>query len=139
MPRQSAAFPVIPGAPQQRLRPPPDLTPDEKQLFVDIVADHRPEHFQSTDAALLVVYVRAVVSEREAAAHLETEGKVVGDKPSPWLAVLAQSNRTLLTFARSLRLGPLARAPSRASRPGKPERPLSIYERMELDDGNDAA
>ena len=141
MPRQSAAFPVIPGAPQQRLRPPPDLTPAEKALFVDIVADYRPEHFKPTDAALLVVYVRAVLAEREAAERLETEGKVVDGKPSPWLSVLAQASKTMLTFARSLRLGPLARAPSRASRPGKPERPLSVYERMALesDDDNDAA
>ena len=121
------------------MRPPPDLTPDEKQLFIDIVADHKPEHFKPTDAALLVVYVRACLAAREAAEHLETEGK--GGKPSPWLSVLAQASKTMLTFARSLRLGPLARAPSRASRPDKPRRPLSVYERMalEFDDDNDAA
>jgi phage terminase small subunit len=139
MPRQPAAFPVIPGPPQQRLRPPPDLSEAEKAAFIDIVSDYAPEHFKRSDAAMLVVYVRACLAEREAAERLGTEGKVTGGKPSPWLSVQAQANKSMLTFARSLRLGPLARAPSRASRPSKPQRPLSIYEKMALEDGDDAA
>ena len=141
MPRSAAAFPILPGSPLKHLRPPPGLTPAEKQLFVDIVVDHRPEHFKLTDGVLLVAYVRAVLDEREAARHLESEGKVTADnKLSPWLAIRTQSQKTLLSFARALRLGPLGRAPSRASRPQplKPSQTLSYYDRMNLERDDEA-
>ena len=147
MPRPSAAFPILPGSPAKHLSPPPGLSPAEKELFLDVVVDHRPEHFKLTDGVLLVAYVRAVLDEREAAAHLESEGKVVDGKLSPWLTVRMQAHKAMLSFARALRLGPLGRAPSRASRPQplKPSQTLSYYDRMNLEldhatsEGDDAA
>jgi hypothetical protein len=147
MPRSAAAFPILPGSPAKHLRPPPGLSLVEKTLFLDIVIDHRPEHFKFTDGVLLVAYVRAVLDEREAAAHLEAEGRVIDGKLSPWLSVRQQAHKAMLSFARALRLGPLGRAPSRASRPQplKPSQTLSYYDRMNLEldhatsEGDDAA
>ena len=138
MPRPSSSFPIIPGMSPERLRAPDDLSPAEKRLFVDIVADYKAAHFKSTDAPLIVAYCRAVLDEQEASVRLAEEGQVVDGKLSPWLAVRAQAAKSMLSFSRALRLSPQARGPTPA-RPDKPQRQLSVYERMALGDDNDAA
>jgi hypothetical protein len=40
-------------------------------------------------------------------------------------------------FSLRLRLSPQGRSPTVASRPGKPQRPLSYYELMDLERGDD--
>ena len=71
MPRRS--FPIIPGSPPERLRPPPDLGPEARELFIDIVTDCRPEHFRSTDSPLIVTYCHAILSSQQAWANLQSE------------------------------------------------------------------
>ena len=71
MPRRSAAslhFPAVTRV--ERLQAPPDLSQDERALFVGIVATNPADHFRASDLPLLCSYVRAILLEREAAAHL---------------------------------------------------------------------
>jgi phage terminase small subunit len=139
MPRQSAAARhfTVTGSSVERLRPPPELTEIERQIFVDIAAATKSEHFRASDLPLLVNYVQAIASAREANEHLRCEGRVVDNKPSPWLAVLAQAQKAVLAFAHRLRLSPQGRSPTVSSRPGKASPPLSYYERMEQFDAAD--
>ena len=55
--------------------------------------------------------------ERAASAHLEAEGHVIDGKPSPWLAVLAQSLKAMSTLSHRLRLSPQGRTPTNPKRP----------------------
>jgi hypothetical protein len=50
---------VIQGSPQ-RLRPPNDLSPAEKEIFAAIVGAVDPRHFAPSDLPLLVSYVAAI-------------------------------------------------------------------------------
>jgi hypothetical protein len=71
MPRRSAAsmhFPTITR--MERLAPPPELNPDERTVFLNVVATNPADHFRPSDAVLLCVHVRAVLAEREAAEQL---------------------------------------------------------------------
>ena len=140
MPRRSAneqAFPRIGGSPE-RLRPPSELTEIERQIFLDLVSASKANAFQPSDLPLLVNYVQAVAAARAANDHLRAEGRVVNGRQSPWLAVLAQAQKTMLGFAHRLRLSPQGRSPTNPSRPNKAELPMSYYERMalEADDGS---
>jgi hypothetical protein len=134
MPRRSAAsfaIPSVTGAPI-RLSPPSDLTPDERQIFLDLVASCRPEHFRVGDLPLLSAYCRAIALERRSAQEL-----AAGDDKAVvrWNA----ATKAMLGLAMRLRLSPQSRQPNNPSRPGgKPERPLSVYERMALE-GDDGA
>jgi phage terminase small subunit len=141
MPRKSVAslaFPSIFGA--ERLRAPAELTPDERALFVGIVADCKANHFQPSDTALLAAYVRTILTEREASIRLKEDGRVINGKPSPWIGIWTAANKSMLAFARALRLSPLGRGPNHPSRTSSslPQRPLSVYETMALesDDAN---
>jgi phage terminase small subunit len=132
MPRQSAASLHFPSFIRtERLSPPIDLSPDERALFVSIVATNPADHFRPSDAPLLCSYVRAILLEREAAENLATQGHVtVDNKPSAWHAILAQATKSMLQLARALKLTPTARRPS-ASRAGKPQQ-TSYYDQMRL-------
>jgi phage terminase small subunit len=137
MPRQSAASLHFSGVTRtERLQPPADLQPSERMIFLDIVNACKADHFRPSDAPLLCSYVRAILLEREAAEHLATQGIVsVDNKPSAWLAVLAQANKSMLSLARALKLTPTARRPS-ASRAGKPVT-MNYYDRMRLEESGD--
>ena len=139
MPRKSAAsmqFATVNGS-SERLRPSPGLTESERQIFCDIVAATKPEHFRASDLPLLVNYVQAVAAAGDANAHLYAEGRVVDGKPSPWLAVLTQAQKAIGMFSLRLRLSPQGRSPTVPGRPGKTQRPLSYYELMDLERGDD--
>jgi Phage terminase, small subunit len=71
---------------------------------------------------VLCSYVRAVLQEQTASAHLEREGDVVDGRPSPWLAVLAQAIKAMTTFSHRLRLSPQGRSPTNPKR----RRPMSV-------------
>jgi hypothetical protein len=136
MPRQSVAaigFPSVNGAPP-RLTPPPDLGPDEREIFIDLVAANKPEHFRASDLPLLSAYVRAVSLERRSAAEL-------ADGDDEALARWNGAVKALLGLSQRLRLSPQSRQPNNPTRPGggKPERPLSVYERMALEAEDGAA
>jgi phage terminase small subunit len=120
--------------PFERLAPPPDLTTEgERQLFLDIVLANEPAQFRASDAPLLSAYVRAVEMERTASAHLEREGHIVDGKPSPWLAVLAQSLKAMSTLSHRLRLSPQGRSPTNPKRP----QAVSYYDRARLEGQSD--
>jgi len=139
MPRKSAAslqFATVNGS-SERLRPPPGLTESERQIFLSIVTAEKPEHFRASDLPLLVNHVQAIVAAADANAHLYAEGRVVDGRPSPWLAVLTQAQKAIGMFSLRLRLSPQGRSPTVPSRPGKPQRPLSYYELMDLERGDD--
>ena len=140
MPRQSAAARhfAVAGSSVERLRPPPELTEIERQIFVDIIAATKSEHFRASDLPLLVNYVQAIASAREANEHLRSEGRVVDGKPNPWLSVLAQAQKAVLAFAHRFRLSPQGRSPTVSSRPSKATAPLSYYERMKLEQSDGA-
>ena len=77
---------VIQGNPQ-RLRPPDDLSPAEKEIFTSIVSAVDPKHFAASDLPLLTSYCVAINQEREANRHLRTEGYIIDGKPSPWVVI----------------------------------------------------
>src|SRR6478672_9850250 len=89
MPRRSAAslhFPAFTRV--ERLTPPPELSPDERALFIDIVSATPAGHFRASDLPLICSYARAILLEREAAAHLAAQGHVsIDNKPSAWLGI----------------------------------------------------
>jgi len=54
---------------------------------------------------------------------------VIDGKPSPWVGILAQSQKSIASFAARLRLAPQMRARSRGA--GRNHAPIpSIYEMM---------
>jgi phage terminase small subunit len=142
MPRRSVAslaFPAISGS-SERLRAPAELNPEERALFVGVVADCKAGHFKPSDAALLAAYVRTILTEREASTRLKEDGRVIDGKPSPWISIWTAANKSMLAFARALRLSPLGRGPNHPSRPSRalPQRSLSVYEIMALESDDDA-
>jgi hypothetical protein len=132
MPRQSSAsrqFAARSSA--ERLRPPPELTTAEKQIFVELVATNKPEHFRPSDLPLLVAYVHACALEIALARQ-----------------ITADDNQTLLRWERAckvmtalsarLRLSPQSRTPTHPGRPnpnGAELRPINYFDKMRLADG----
>jgi phage terminase small subunit len=134
MPRQSAAAyigPNISGSPE-RLKPPGDLTPIERAIFVEIVAGCKADHFRPPDLPLLAAYCAAIALEREAITRLREDGRIIDGRVNPWLSVLAQAHKSMLAFSHRLRLSPQGRSPTN---PSRPERPLSYYERQAIEEG----
>lgn len=82
---------------------------------------------------LLTSYIRAIEMERAASAHLEAEGHVIDGKPSPWLAVLAQSLKAMSTLSHRLRLSPQGRSPTNPKRTPS----VSYYDRARLEGQSD--
>jgi phage terminase small subunit len=143
MPRPSRESRHFAPSVVERLAPPADLDGDARALFAGIVTSCKPEHFRPCDSVLLCAYVRAILAEREASAMLAKKGRVdKAGRPSPWLNILAQANRAMLSYARALRLSPMGRAPSTPSIATRPMKPVSVYEVLDLEratDGNGAA
>ena len=50
-----------------RLKPPTDLGPEARAVFIDVVVNSNPEHFQPSDVPPLCVYAEAVVQARACA------------------------------------------------------------------------
>jgi phage terminase small subunit len=132
MPRKSAAALASPGVIRtERLTAPADLNPDERAVFVGIVATVAADHFRPSDLVLLSAYCRAIVREREASEHLAHGVVSIDNKLSSWVTVQAQALKQMMSLARMLKLTPLARR-SNPSRPGKPQQ-LSYYDQMRLE------
>jgi hypothetical protein len=125
MPRKSAAAAVMLDPRGRRLAPPPGLSAAERKAFITAVMSVRPGHFAAEETPLLVAYAAAVVQERVIANDLE-EAEDDRLKAALW-AAQARVAGTLVRLARALRLGPMARNPSRNTRrPGtvEPSGPL---------------
>jgi phage terminase small subunit len=131
----AAGFPAPGGGPsspglagRSRLRPPADLSPEAKAVFIDVVVNSYPEHFQAADLPLLVVYAEAVVQARDCA-------KAVREGRCTDMIVKAQRNAVSAVFQLSMRLrvSPQARQPN-VSRGSNTRAPLtSYYDRMEME------
>jgi P27 family predicted phage terminase small subunit len=122
---------VIQGSPQ-RLRPPDDLAPAEKEIFADIVGAVDPKHFAASDLPLLTSYCVAINQEREANRHLRTEGYIIDGKPSPWVVIQEKSHRMMTALSMRLRLAPQSRTRTKV----RSDR-VSAYERLAVLEGND--
>jgi hypothetical protein len=134
MPRQPAslaAFPNVTGAPP-RLSPPSDLGPDERVVFLDIIAASKPDAFKASDSPLLSAFCRAILLERRSAATL------AGGYDKEALAAWNAAVKAVVALSMRLRLSPQSRAPNNpTNRASKPERPLSVYEMMALQEGGE--
>ena len=73
----------VDGSPD-RLQPPDHLSTDERQRFVDIVANCDARHFRPSDVTLLCRFVEADALAERAAKELR-KNPVVDGKPSAWL------------------------------------------------------
>jgi phage terminase small subunit len=133
VPRRAAADYGYPGHVVRRLRPPAELTADEKAIFLAIVGSNPASKFEPSDLFLLAAYVRALALEQRASAELRADGGVRDGKLSPWLSVLSQTTKSIIALAHRLRLSPQGRQPTLARRPV----PASAYELMDLESGDD--
>jgi hypothetical protein len=131
MPRRSAAELAVvrPASSFNRLRPPAELGEGERDIWTKIVLACDPQHFQASDAPLLVRYCQNVVLAGRAAAALTAEGPVVGGRPSPWLVVAEKCDRALVALSMRLRISPQARLRRETTAPKGA--PASIYETMD--------
>jgi hypothetical protein len=120
MPRKSAVAIATLEPRGHRLEPPPGLSDAERAAFVATVRSVKPGHFAAEDVPLLVAYAAAAVQERVIAHELEAaEDEKAKDRL--WLAH-GRVAGSLTRLARALRLGAMARAPSRNRRlPGTVE------------------
>jgi hypothetical protein len=115
MPRKSAAAIATLEPRGHRLEPPPGLSEAERAAFVATVRSVKPGHFADEDAPLLVAYSAATVQERAIAQELEAaEEEKAKDRLRTAHGRVAGS---LTRLARALRLGAMARVPSRNRRP----------------------
>jgi hypothetical protein len=128
MPRKSVAALRSVDPRGRRLAPPPGLSAAEREAFIAAVMSVRPGHFAAEEAPLLTAYAAAVVEERDIARDLVAAKAAADDKAKDGLRLAhGRVSATLVRLARALRLGPLARNPSRNTRrPGtvEPSAPL---------------
>jgi hypothetical protein len=124
--------PGFAGRLQTRLRPPDDLCPEAKAVFVEVVTNSRAGHFQAVDVPLLAVYCEAVVQAR-------TTAKIIREGSGSDLVVKQQRNALSACFQLSMRLriSPQARQPhvSRGSNTRPPS--VNYYDRLQLEMGSD--
>lgn len=125
MPRKSAVALATLDPRGHRLEPPPGLSEAERAAFIAIVRSVRPQHFAAEDVPLLTAYAAATVQERDIAHELET-AEDEKTKAALWTAH-GRVAGSLTRLARALRLGAMARDPTRSRRrPGtvEPSGPL---------------
>ena len=111
MPRKSSAALAALDPRGRHLDPPASLSKAEREAFVAVVNSVRPGHFNPDDMPLLVAYA---VQERDIAHDLEAAEDEKA-KAVLWTAH-GRVAGSLVRLARSLRLGAMARNPSRNRR-----------------------
>jgi len=122
MPRKSAAATATLDPRGHRLEPPPGLSTAERAAFVAAVKSVKPGHFAAEDEPLLVAYAAAIVQERaiardlEAAENEDEEEKAKAKTKDRLRTAHGRVAGSLTRLARALRLGAMARAPSRNRR-----------------------
>jgi hypothetical protein len=123
MPRKSAAAIAVLDPRGHRLEPPPDLSAAERVVFIAAVRSVKPGHFAAEDTPILSAYCAAIVQERTIARELETEGD---DKAKDKLRnAHGRVVGSLTRLATALRLGAMARSPSRNRRSAVTVEPLA--------------
>jgi hypothetical protein len=120
--------PGFAGRLQTRLRPPDDLCPEAKAVFIDVVVNSNPEHFQPADLPLLCVYAEAVVQARDCAKQVR-EGQATDT------VIKAQRNALSAIFQLSMRLRVSPQARQVRKSLGSNTRPPSVsyYDRLALE------
>jgi hypothetical protein len=126
MPRKSAAAIATLDPRGHRLEPPPGLSEAERAAFVAAVRSVKPGHFADEDTPLLTAYAAAIAQERAIAQDLEAAEEAEEDEKAKAKDRLRTAHGrvagSLTRLARALRLGAMARAPSRNRRlPGTVE------------------
>jgi hypothetical protein len=108
------------------------MDPEAKAVFVQVVVNSNPGHFQPADLPLLCVYADAVAQARACA-------KLIREGGGSDLVVKQQRNALSACFQLSMRLriSPQARQPhmSRGSNTRPPT--VNYYDRLELEMGTD--
>ena len=124
--------PGFAGSLRARLKPPADLSPDARDVFLDVVANCQPEHFQECDKPLLVVYAEAVEQARATA-------KLIRDNMGTESVLKAQRNALSAIFQLSMRLRVSPQARQLRKSLGSNTRPPSVnfYDRLQLEMGTD--
>jgi hypothetical protein len=115
-----------------RLRPPDDLSPEARAVFLDVVVNSNPGQFQPCDLPLLCTYADGVVQARACA-------KLIAAGGGTDLIIKAQRNALSAVFQLSMRLrvSPQARQPhvSRGSKTRPPS--VNYYDRLQFEMGTD--
>ena len=125
MPRRSTASLAVVKVDAQsaRLRPPPELGEDEREVWINVVGACSEKHFERSDMPLLARYCESVVLARRAAAALASEGAVIGGvRTNPWLSVQEKAIRAMVSLSMRLRVSPQARRETPAAK-GPPASP----------------
>jgi hypothetical protein len=127
-PGSGPASPGFAGQLRQRLKPPADLSPEARAVFIDVVVNSNPEHFQPADLPLLCVYADAVVQARACA-------KQVREGLGTDIVIKAQRNALSAIFQLSMRLRVSPQARQVRKSLGSNTRPPSVsyYDRLALE------
>jgi phage terminase small subunit len=80
------------------------------------------------DDTLLELYCLAVLEARMAYRHLDSEGRIISGRLSPWVSILEKANMAVVSLSVRLRLGPKSRVDPRSTKLTGP--PPSAYELM---------
>jgi hypothetical protein len=114
MPRKSSAALKVIEPRGYRPAPPEGLSEAERVAFTAAVCSVRPGHFAAEEVPLLVAFASATVQERAIAQELDA-AETLTAKAALW-AAHGRAAGTLTRLSRALRLGPMARNPSRSRR-----------------------
>ena len=89
------------------LRAPADLTPNQVQIWAEVVDSMPAKHFSPADTSLLRTFVQVTEQLRHAQAKIGQRaviGRGAKSKLSPWFAVIDKSIRQQTMLARALRI-----------------------------------
>ncbi len=97
-----------------KIKPPNDLTPEAKKVWVKLVNSVPNEQFTESDYPVLATYCEVYATMRNALNMLLIEGYVLEDrwgKPfkNPWAAIANECAGKIPTLAMKLRLSPSSR------------------------------
>jgi hypothetical protein len=114
-----------------RLAPPASLGEAEKQAFLDLVCSVPVTQFAACDLPLLCAWAETVALRERMATRMSIEGELdEKGTPSGAFTIHKEATKTLNALALRLRVSPQSRA---QKAPGREVRPVSYYERMELE------
>jgi len=126
--RKSAASLAVAPVTEHQLvpvQPPATLSKPARAVFLDLVGDCHPEHFEDSDVGLLCQYCEAQAMAERAAAELQNGT----GKTADWaLKLWEKANKVMSGLALRLRLGPQSRREK-----AKVERPLTWDEKFRLE------
>jgi hypothetical protein len=103
------------------------------RIFIDLVANNKPEHFRPSDLPLLVAYVHAIALEATLARQITKAGDVL----PRW----ERACKVMTALSMRLRLSPQSRSPTHPSRPNPNSaraslQPVNYFDQMRLQDGD---